>query len=167
MRKLFGLVLAVPGAVGAVTLVLPNQGYVLIDDGYYVFERPRSEGAQVELRSRGGDGFQLRAFVGALDPCQRLDGSAVGPGGGQPRVLYGESDTLPSGLGLGVTGNPATVSLVHCEGTPVLAFRTTDNRASQTRCTGFLSARPFAGGRCRALDAVDPGYLFHSDFATS
>jgi len=171
-RKWIGLFASLPFAAMAGNLQLPDEGLLLIDDGYYEFVRPGDQGVRAELRPLGANGFQLRALVAATD-CVRRDGSDIAPATGLPRVLHGVTDALPPGNGIAIDGNPAQVRLMSCNGKAVLAFNTVANpgapeaRTKWASCGNRLASRPFRAGQCANLDAADAGYLFHSSFAVS
>lgn len=157
--------IALIGSASAISLQVPEPGYLSIDGVYYGYGFREPEPVpplRATLSSLGGEGFHLRTRF-ALGECSRQDGSAASVvGSGQPRLRFGDADPVEgeSGLALAASAGSARVAMAVCRSATVLFLRSADGAVG----CGERIAFPFQRGECPLLDASDPGYVFFAGF---
>ena len=159
--------MALVGSVQAVSLSVPEPGYLSIDGVYYGYGLRNPEPVpplRAALSSLGSDGFHLRTPL-ALGACTRQDGSAASVvGSGQARLRFGDAEPVAGEPGLALATTPsapsARVAMAVCRAATVLFLRSADGQVACAERIAF----PFQRGECPLLDASDPGYVFFGGF---
>jgi hypothetical protein len=155
------------GSAQAVSLQVPEPGYLSIDGVYYGYGLRDPEPVpplNAVLSLLGGDGFHLRS-VFALGNCRRQDGSAAtAVGAGQPRLRFGDAAPVEGEAGLALAtslpSGSASVGMAVCKAATVLFLRSADGYVACAERIAF----PFQRGECPQLDASDPGFVFFGGF---
>jgi hypothetical protein len=157
--------MALVGSAQAVSLQVPEPGYLSIDGVYYGYGFRDPEPVpplRATLRSLGAEGFHLRTRF-ALGACTRQDGSPASVvGSGQPRLRFGDAEPVAdeSGLALAAGNGAARVAMAVCRAATVLFLRSADGQVGCAERIAF----PFQRGECPLLDASDPGFVFFAGF---
>jgi len=168
-RRVWWALLAgsVAGSAQAVSLQVPEPGYLAIDGVYYGYglrDPAPVPPVNAVLSLLGNDGFHLRS-VFHLGDCRREDGTAVPiVGAGQPRLRFGDAGPVEGETGLALAAGPgsgaASVGMAVCKAATVLFLRSADGHVACAERIAF----PFQRGECPRLDASDPGFVFFGGF---